>query len=340
MKHIILIFSIFLISINGYSQSEGLKRQFVRSVFRDFKKNRLEAVTDKFVDSLFIDNVLDLMQEKQPNLAKFLKKEKVQKKRKTAKKRLLKSLEKAYARLDQTPGGIRRAKLVDMKFSDLKGDRSKTIRIFSALMRIEIEEVVAELRFPELTYDHPSGLFFILGDKVRLKFIDPKMEYYKDKVKEVELKEIEDVEEIKAPRVRIPRPVTERVREELVVDEDVEMVAPPVAEPAPKQEVYQVTEQMPEFPGGQKAMYKFINRNIRYPKKAKENGVEGRVYVRFIVGKDGAIRDVKILKGIGSGCDAEAIRVVKRMPKWKPGRQRGRAVSVKFTLPFSFKLKT
>ena len=86
MKQLVLIFSIFLISVNGYAQSEGAKRAFVKSIFKDLRKSRIESIADKFVDSIYIDKVLDMLQEKEPKLSKLLKKEKIEAKRKKAKK--------------------------------------------------------------------------------------------------------------------------------------------------------------------------------------------------------------------------------------------------------------
>ena len=103
-------------------------------------------------------------------------------------------------------------------------------------------------------------------------------------------------------------------------------------------EVYQVVEETPEYPGGTEAMYKFLSENIHYPEKAKEEGVEGRVYVAFVVEADGRLSDIKVLRGIGGGCDEEALRVVEAMPRWKPGRNQGKAVRVQYHLPIVFKL--
>jgi periplasmic protein TonB len=99
-----------------------------------------------------------------------------------------------------------------------------------------------------------------------------------------------------------------------------------------------IVEQAPEFVNGLNAMYKFLKENMKYPAVARENGIEGSVYVGFVVGKDGTIRDVKVKRGIGGGCNEEAIRVVELMPKWNPGKQNGKAVNVSFTIPIKFKL--
>lgn len=105
------------------------------------------------------------------------------------------------------------------------------------------------------------------------------------------------------------------------------------------EEVFDVVEEQPEFPGGVQKLYEFIGKNIQYPPMARESGVQGKVYVQFVVGKDGKIREAKVLRGIGSGCDEEALRVVKMMPSWTPGKQRGKAVSVRYNLPIVFKLQ-
>jgi periplasmic protein TonB len=97
-------------------------------------------------------------------------------------------------------------------------------------------------------------------------------------------------------------------------------------------------EQMPEYPGGTKEMMKFITNNLKYPVIASEMGVQGNVIVQFVVGRDGKIGSIKVLRGIGSGCDEEAIRVLQKMPAWNPGRQGGKPVLVFFTLPFRFVL--
>lgn len=101
---------------------------------------------------------------------------------------------------------------------------------------------------------------------------------------------------------------------------------------------FQVVEQMPQFPGGTAAMMKYINKEIKYPVLAMENGIEGRVILRFVVLPTGEIGNVEVLRSVDSSCDKEAIRVVHSMPKWIPGKQNGNAVSVYFTLPISFTL--
>ncbi|NND78225.1 MAG: energy transducer TonB [Flavobacteriales bacterium] len=103
-----------------------------------------------------------------------------------------------------------------------------------------------------------------------------------------------------------------------------------------EESVFTTVEQMPEFPGGMDALMKYLGENIKYPEIARESGKQGVVYVSFVVRKDGNITDSKVLRGIGNGCDREALRVVSKMPNWKPGMQKGKAVSVQYTLPIKF----
>ncbi len=105
-----------------------------------------------------------------------------------------------------------------------------------------------------------------------------------------------------------------------------------------KEEIFTVVEQAPAYPGGMAELGKYLSRNLKYPRQASQNNIEGTVYAQFVVDSHGKISDVKILKGIGYGCDEEAERVVKAMPAWNPGKQGGRGVSVRFSLPIKFKL--
>ena len=102
--------------------------------------------------------------------------------------------------------------------------------------------------------------------------------------------------------------------------------------------IFVVAENAPEFPGGEDSLYAYIARNIVYPEAAKKEKIEGRVFVTFVIEKDGRVSNAKILRDIGGGCGEEAIRVVKNMQKWKPGTQRGNPVRFQFNLPVSFML--
>jgi|LFRM01.1.fsa_nt_gb TonB family protein len=113
---------------------------------------------------------------------------------------------------------------------------------------------------------------------------------------------------------------------------------PPPVKKEVTEEIFVVVEQQPEYPGGVEPMKKFLADSVRYPVIAKENGIQGRVIVNFVVNKDGSIDDVNIVRGVDPSIDAEAVRVIESMPKWKPGKQRGKEVDVRFTLPVVFRL--
>ena len=121
------------------------------------------------------------------------------------------------------------------------------------------------------------------------------------------------------------------------------VIAAPVEAPVEEEEeevVFVVVESMPEFPGGQQALFKYLSDNIKYPVIAQENGIQGRVICQFTVNKDGSIVDIEVVRSGGDpSLDKEAVRVIKTMPKWKPGKQRGKPVRVKFTVPVRFKLQ-
>ena len=107
-----------------------------------------------------------------------------------------------------------------------------------------------------------------------------------------------------------------------------------------EQTIFEVVEQMPEFPnGGMAGLMQYLSKNIKYPTIAQENGTQGRVTVQFVVNKDGSIVDAKVLRGVDPYLDKEAIRVISAMPKWKPGMQRGKPVRVKYTVPVMFRLQ-
>jgi len=153
------------------------------------------------------------------------------------------------------------------------------------------------------------------------------------------------------PKVQLPEiievPDEEEIEEEIEVELDVEVTEETVVEDivfeeAPEEEVvdeiFDIVEDQPEFPGGIAAFYKYVGKNMNYPKQARRMGIEGKVYVQFIVDKDGQVTNVRAVKGIGAGCDEEAERVLRSSPKFKPGKQRGRPVKVRMMMPIIFKL--
>ena len=172
-------------------------------------------------------------------------------------------------------------------------------------------------------------------------------------VLEEEMVEITKQEQKPQP-VEVPKQTTQiQVVEDDVEVEDVEInaevdqnevieeyVAPEVEEEeVVEQEIFQIVEEMPDFPGGVAKLSEYLQKNIKYPQMARESGIQGRVFVNFVVEPDGSVSNVKVLRSLGGGCDEEAMRVVKAMPKWKPGKQRGKAVRVSYILPVNFKLQ-
>jgi len=113
-----------------------------------------------------------------------------------------------------------------------------------------------------------------------------------------------------------------------------------VEDPVEEETIHQVVENMPEFPGGMQALMKYLQENINYPRISRENGSQGRSFIAFVVNTDGSIQDVEVMKSSSDVyLDKEAVRVVTGMPKWNPGKQNGKAVRVRFTLPVTFRLK-
>jgi len=132
--------------------------------------------------------------------------------------------------------------------------------------------------------------------------------------------------------------------EDTEADETTVIDVAPVIETAAEEEedeaqVFFIVEEMPEFPGGDLALRKYIANSIKYPVIAQENGIQGKVYVTFVVGKDGSVTNARIARGVDPSLDKEALRVVNSLPKWKPGKQRGKPVNVSYTVPINFVLQ-
>jgi protein TonB len=172
-----------------------------------------------------------------------------------------------------------------------------------------------------------------------------------------DLVEIPQTEQIQKPPVKaqVPNIIEvndEEIIEEIEVDLDIEMteqtrieevIVETEAEDMPEEtvdEIFTIVEQQPAPVGGLNAFYNYVSQNLKYPPKASRMGIEGRVFVEFIVEKDGSLTDIKVVKGIGGGCDEEAIRVLSGAPNWLPGKQRGNPVRVRMVMPIMFKLLT
>lgn len=151
-------------------------------------------------------------------------------------------------------------------------------------------------------------------------------------IQQPQIVEVPDEEEIKEDiQLKFDVEVTEETKVE-------EVIVAPVEEKEDVDQIFSVVEETAEPKGGMPAFYKYVGEKMKYPAQARRMGVEGRVFVEFVVNRDGSIVDVKAIKGIGAGCDEEAVRVVQSAPSWKPGKQRGKPVRQKMVIPIIFKL--
>lgn len=216
---------------------------------------------------------------------------------------------------------------------------------------------------PQLDLRKKSGLFLNIGFAISLSFVLFAFEYksYNDE-SFIELTAInEDFPDmVDVPPTKQPPPPPPKIQqpeiiavdddmeiEELDIDTDTDITEEDAIEAIilddeePEEvadKIFLFAEHQPSFPGGMKAFYQYIGKKMKYPSKARKMGIEGRVIITFVIDKDGSITDLKLLRGIGAGCDEEAIRVLKMLPKWNPGKQRGKPVKVQMTIPINFKL--
>jgi protein TonB len=210
---------------------------------------------------------------------------------------------------------------------------------------------------PEVSLEKKKGLFFQIGLVAALIIVlvafewksYEKVEYNLGQLNlddmEEEIIPITQQEEKPPPPPPPPPEVIEIIEDDEEIeneaevedtesDEDVEIEI----EEEDDEEFFMVVENMPEFPGGDLGLMKYIQKNVKYPAIAKEYNITGKVYVSFIVDKSGSVTNVKIVRGVDKNLDAEAMRVVKSLPKYKPGKQRGKSVRVMFTIPINFTL--
>ncbi|NLR90148.1 MULTISPECIES: energy transducer TonB [Flammeovirga] len=220
------------------------------------------------------------------------------------------------------------------KYNDV--DVSKYSSLFGLIgMSLSMLVVLVAMEFP--SYDEQ-----ILMDLGSLEF------------EEEEMVDIPVTQQQPPPPPKVTAPVIVEVPDEEEIEDEIEIEIPEefdeetVIEEAPEveeeeveevvDEIFEIVEDPAGFPGGMGKFYKWVGKNMKYPSQAKRMGVEGKVYVQFVVDKDGSLTDIKVVRGIGAGCDEAAINVLKKAPKWKPGKQRGRAVKQRMVLPISFKL--
>ncbi|MCQ2345826.1 MAG: energy transducer TonB [Paludibacteraceae bacterium] len=218
----------------------------------------------------------------------------------------------------------------------------------------------ASLEDKKLTYALMGFVFVLSVCFVALEWTKPVKKF---DTQEIDVWTDEDMDIVQTQQQETPppppQPEPEVSPEELIVVDDskevaevnvqtednneaVEIKAPIAVIEEPEEDenvVFVVVEKMPEFPGGNEALRKYLAENLRYPSMAAENGITGRAVCQFVVNKDGAIVDVQVVRSSGDdSLDREAIRVIKAMPKWNPGQQRGKAVRVKYTVPVNFRL--
>ena len=216
---------------------------------------------------------------------------------------------------------------------------------------------------PEIVLTKKTGLFLNIGFVVSFLIVIVAFEWKSyDDVDLLELGQIKDdfVEITEVPPTRQPPPPApkvkqfdiievpdiEQIKEEIKVELDIEITEETAieeivfAEPVEEEvvaEVFTLVEEYPSFNGGDKAFIVFVQKNLSYPEKARRMGLEGRVFVQFIVEKDGLLTNVTVLRGLRGGCNEEAVRVMQNSPKWLSGKQRGRAVRVQMVVPIVFK---
>jgi len=209
---------------------------------------------------------------------------------------------------------------------------------------------------PQISLENKKGMFFQIGLAVTLIAVLISFEWKSyDKsnynLGDLNLDDMEEEiipitrQEVKPPPPPPPPPeIIEIVEDEVEIENEVEIEETDTDEDEiveieeDDEEFFMVVENMPEFPGGDLGLMKFIQKNVRYPAIAKEYNITGKVYVSFIVDKQGSVTNVKIVRGVDKNLDAEALRVVSLLPKYKPGKQRGKAVRVMFTIPINFTL--
>ncbi len=209
---------------------------------------------------------------------------------------------------------------------------------------------------PKISLENKKNMFFQIGLAITLVIVLIAFEWKSYDRSNYNLGDLnlDDMEEeiipitrqeVKPPPPPPPPPeIIEIVEDEVEIKNEVEIEETDTDEDEiieieeDDEEFFMVVENMPEFPGGDLGLMKFIQKNVRYPAIAKEYNITGKVYVSFIVDKQGKVTNVKIVRGVDKNLDAEALRVVSLLPKYKPGKQRGKAVRVMFTIPINFTL--
>lgn len=217
---------------------------------------------------------------------------------------------------------------------------------------------------PKADLTKRSGLFLSIGLMLSLLFVITAFEWkFYDDLGGMDLKasaevfddlmEVPQTEQPPPPPMKLVQPEIievdddEDIQEDIKIDLDIDMNETTVIQEviftaAPEEEeadeIFTIVEDQPTPTGGMQAFYKYVSDNLKYPAQARRMGIEGKVFVQFVVDRDGSLSEVQAIRGIGAGCDEEAVRVIQGAPKWNPGKQRGRPVRVRMILPITFKL--
>lgn len=216
-------------------------------------------------------------------------------------------------------------KLVEMATPEKK----EVMTEVTTLSKLEEAEVKDEVKKVEPIAPPPPAL------KSSIKFTAPVIKKDEEVRDEDEIKSQEEIKNTKVAISIADVKGNDELNGKDIADLKQVVEQAPVKEEKP----YTVVEQMPQFPGGDGELLSFIAKNLRYPTISQENGVQGKVYLRFVVSKNGTVGDVNVIRSLDPYCDKEAIRVIKMLPKWIPGRQNGMNVPVYYTIPITFKLQ-
>ena len=233
-----------------------------------------------------------------------------------------------------------------------KGKKNAQIKMGTKTIEVKEEKTVGTKADKQQSNDWEKNLIFLgeqFGDAEPLIVIDGKVST-SEQLKALDKKEVDNITVMKnegALKVYAKQFNADTSNGILFIntkeyvkngEKKVVEVAVKAKKPEEAEKPFDVVEQMPEFPGGMPELMKFLQENVKYPEEAMKNGIQGRVVVQFIIEKDGSISGAEVIKKVNEHLDAEALRVIGEMPKWTPGKQKGEAVRVKFTLPVTFRL--
>ncbi len=228
-------------------------------------------------------------------------------------------------------------RLLDIKKEKLAKYKAESILFLSIGLCISLLLVIGAFEFKSYTDNSEVNLSKTVQNFEDLIEVPPSEQPIPPppKIEQPQIIEVSD-ETIIEQEIEIDLDV--EITEETIIEEQVLVEVSDEMEEEVVEEIFTIVEQQPTPEGGIAAFYQYVSENLKFPAMASRMNVQGRVFVQFVVEKDGNLTDVKVVKGIGAGCDEEAVRVIKSAPKWNPGKQRGRPVRVRMILPIVFKL--